>query len=186
MLYGSKKHWHLKYEEVCNFNEDLCVVKLKDKYGFTDQNGFRVILPKYEGVWYFLTNFGIPMLVRRGKDNLCDWSNFYLEPLETHEWNFNKNMAKVMLKGKWGFVNEKGVEIVPPLYDGVWNFKKDYVVKLNGLYGLLNEKGEEKIPIKYNKQILLELSKAAKLLAFKLKVSPQKAKKILIEEMKEL
>lgn len=61
------------------------------------------------------------------------------------------DFAIVVLNGKQGFVNEKGLEIAFPKYDKVYDFEDGLaVVKLNGKFGLINTLGEEITPIKYD------------------------------------
>ena len=54
-------------------------------------------------------------------------------------WDFQEGLAQVVLNGKWGFVNEKGEEVVPPKYDDVWNFYDGFArVELDNKWGLVN------------------------------------------------
>ena len=64
---------------------------------------------------------------------------------------FVEDFAKVELNGKYGFINQKGEEIIPLKYDWAYNFKESFsIVRLNGKYGFINQKGEEIIPLKYD------------------------------------
>lgn len=65
--------------------------------------------------------------------------------------NFSEGFAKVELNGKWGFINQKGEEIIPLKYDNVEHFSEGFaIVKLNGKYGFINKEGKKIIPIKYD------------------------------------
>ena len=58
--------------------------------------------------------------------------------------------VKFQRAGKWGFKDEKGKEVIPPIYDEVFSFKDDYAcVEKNGLFGYITRKNELTIPYKY-------------------------------------
>lgn len=65
------------------------------------------------------------------------------------------NLAEVKLNGKSGFLNKKGIEVLPPKYDLVNKFKNDIAIvgikayEYYYKYGLINMKGNEITPIKY-------------------------------------
>ena len=66
-------------------------------------------------------------------------------------WDFEEGLAKVKLKGKWGFINKNGKEVIPIKYDDVHDFSEGLArVELNGKYGYINKNGKEVIPIKYD------------------------------------
>ena len=59
--------------------------------------------------------------------------------------------AAALLNGKWGFINEKGEEVIPFIYEDTTYFHKDYVaVKKDGKWGFINQKGERIIPFLYD------------------------------------
>ena len=58
---------------------------------------------------------------------------------------------KVVLNGKWGFIDETGREICPCKYDWVYDFCEGLAkVKLNGKWGFIDTSGREICPIKYD------------------------------------
>lgn len=61
-----------------------------------------------------------------------------------------EGFISIELKGKWGFVNTLGEEVVPPKYDGVGDFNDGGVAKiwLNGKIGWITNKGMEVVPPK--------------------------------------
>ena len=80
---------------------------------------------------------------------------------------FLDGRAAVKRKGKWGWVNTLGREVIPPKYSQIknlisghrnapegssWGF--DYhglcAVQLNGKWGMINRDGEEVVPLKYD------------------------------------
>ncbi len=58
--------------------------------------------------------------------------------------------TKFQRVGKWGFKDENGKEVIPPIYDEVFSFKEDYAcVEKNDLFGYINRSNELTIPYKY-------------------------------------
>lgn len=54
-------------------------------------------------------------------------------------------------KGKWGFVDEAGKEVVSCKYDEIMNFDKGlYKVSKNHKWGVINDLGKEVYPLKYD------------------------------------
>ena len=51
---------------------------------------------------------------------------------------FSEGLAGVELKGKWGFIDKSGKEVVPLKYEDVTGFKEGLAaVKLNGKWGFI-------------------------------------------------
>lgn len=63
---------------------------------------------------------------------------------------FKEGFADVRLKNKWGFIDRKGVVIIPLKFDYVYAFSEGLaLVELNEEYGFINVTGEVVIPIQY-------------------------------------
>ncbi len=92
--------------------------------------------------------------------------NVVVKPKYTSVNNrFHEGMASVAIDGKIGFINDKGVEIVPPKYDGVDEFA-DGLALVNlggkwpedpnapnvqgGKWGYIDKTGKEVIPLIYD------------------------------------
>ena len=57
--------------------------------------------------------------------------------------SFSGGFALVKLKGKWGFINTEGKEVIPLKYDWAMSFENGKAkVELNGEYFYINTKGE--------------------------------------------
>ena len=55
------------------------------------------------------------------------------------------------LYGKWGFVNERGEEVIPFIYNDVGDFSEGVArVKLNKKWGFIDKEGKRIIPCKYD------------------------------------
>lgn len=60
------------------------------------------------------------------------------------------SFIKMQRAGRWGFRDASGKEVIPPIYDEVFNFKEDFAcVEKNGLFGFINRKNELIVPYKY-------------------------------------
>lgn len=56
---------------------------------------------------------------------------------------FRHGVAVVQIDGKWGIINQKGIEIIPPKYDHIDSFEGGYArVKIEGYNGLSNLQGD--------------------------------------------
>jgi len=56
---------------------------------------------------------------------------------------FQHGVAVVQIDGRWGIINQKGIEIIPPKYDHIESFHNGYAkVKIKGYNGLINLAGE--------------------------------------------
>lgn len=69
------------------------------------------------------------------------------------DWTVKDGLILVIRKGRYGCINEKGIEIVPPKYDSVYPFNKRVArIELNGKWGLLDIiAGKEIIPPQYER-----------------------------------
>ncbi|GIX40711.1 MAG: hypothetical protein KatS3mg129_0444 [Leptospiraceae bacterium] len=62
----------------------------------------------------------------------------------------SKDLIPVKFKGKWGYINGKGIWIIEPKFDFADNFYKDLArVRINQKYGFINKKGEVVIDLKF-------------------------------------
>ncbi len=70
-------------------------------------------------------------------------------------YEFSDGLAKVENnKGKYGYINEKGEEVIPPIYDAIiydWISSDSLLgVMKEGKYGYINKEGKEVIPCIYD------------------------------------
>jgi len=112
------------------------------KWGFKNSAGEIVVSPRYAGV---------------GENGIATSGGRVVDV-------FNEGFAPVTLKGsatgimnsiengQWGFIDEKGKEVVPLRYDAVSPFHNGYaVVSRGGKKGLVDKSGKEVIPAKYER-----------------------------------
>lgn len=61
------------------------------------------------------------------------------------------DFVKFQRGGKWGFKDKRGKELIPPIYDEVFNFKEDMAcVERKQLFGYIDRNNELVIPYRYD------------------------------------
>lgn len=112
------------------------------KAGLVDLNGEFILEPSLNRLLKFKEGRG---LVRDEKYRFyyiterASWYNGYYQKAS----EFNHGVAVVQVEGKWGIINQKGMELIPPKYDKIESFKDGYAkVKIKGFSGLTNLQGE--------------------------------------------
>ncbi|HPC99873.1 MAG TPA: WG repeat-containing protein [Acetivibrio sp.] len=131
------------YHDVKMFNEALCPVKIKDRWGYAVSGGSLWISTNYEEVGGFVN--GIAPVKKDGKVFYIDMSGEKeLVPDENFDYlgNFNE-AAPALQDGKYFYVN-KEFEKVFGDYDYAGNFNDGYAaVKKSGKWALINSEGEQ-------------------------------------------
>lgn len=112
------------------------------KAGLVDLNGDFVLKPSLNRLLKFKEGRG---LVRDEKYRFyyiteqAGWYDGYYQKAS----EFMHGVAVVQVNGRWGIINQKGIEIIPPKYDKIESFKEGYAkVRIKGFNGLTNLKGE--------------------------------------------
>ena len=162
----------LKYDEASLYGfydeGDFLPVKLNGKWGFINKTGKEIIPIKYDSINGKKTEF-----VGRespGSRYLHMEKSFTYGSIYGH---FKSGgLALVELKGKWGFIDETGKEVIPIKYDSISLEKEKFVageripsykhdideyfsyggfarVKLNKKWGFIDKTGKEVIPVKF-------------------------------------
>ena len=133
----------LEYTRVLDFDKGKAVVyNGYKKGGIIDLDGNYIIEPGVNRLLDFSEGRG---LVRDESYRFyyitegMDWEDsFYQQASE-----FQHGVAVVQLNGRWGIINKKGIEIIPPKYDKIEAFKDGYAkVRIKQFTGLTNTKGE--------------------------------------------
>lgn len=133
----------LKYSKCLDFEDGTAVVyRGLRKSGLVDKEGNEVIKPGINRLMDFSDGRG---LVRDEKwrfyyitDEARLYEGYYEEAKE-----FQHGVAVVQMNGRWGVINQKGMQVIPPKYDEIGTFKNGYAkVRIKGFSGLTNLKGE--------------------------------------------
>lgn len=104
----------------------------KEMYGLKDKDGNIVVPARYTFIGRF--NEGMAAVNILG--------NVY----ERTAWGEPRVRG-----GKWGYINERGEEIIPLEYEDAWPFFEGLAVaKLKGKFGFIDKSGKEVIPFIYD------------------------------------
>ena len=91
---------------------------------------------------------------REKQDNSVDFSKIFPREKLVHSPRIEMKkdrFTKFQRAGRWGYKDETGKEVIPPIYTEALNFKEDMAaVEMNGLFGFINRENVLVIPYKYD------------------------------------
>ena len=131
------------YSKCLDFKDGKAVVyKGYKKAGLIDRTGAYLIEPGLNKMLSFDEGRG---LIREN-----EYKFYYItEQARLYEGYYDKassfkhGVAVVQIDGRWGIINQKGIEIIPPKYDKIEKFEDGYAkVRIKEFSGLTNLKGE--------------------------------------------
>jgi len=134
----------LEYSRCLDFKDGKAVVyKGMRKAGVIDRNGQIIIEPSIDRLLLFAEGRG---LVRDESSYqfyyITEEANLY-DGYYERATGFKHGVAVVQINGKWGIINQKGIEVIPPKYDRIESFENGFAkVRIEGFNGLSNLKGE--------------------------------------------
>jgi len=153
------------YYNIGSFSEGLAWIKMgdkynPDKYGYIDKTGKEVIPPIYS----YASDFedGVAIVRKDSFYGLIDKKGNEISLFYNEIYPFSEGIARVVeyrgfeRRKIFGYIDNKGNEIVPPIYDMAEDFKEGfarvyaYDEKGNGFYGFIDKTGKEVIPLIYN------------------------------------
>ncbi len=132
-----------EFTKCLDFDDNKAVVyRGIRKAGLVDLDGKLVLEPSLNRLLKFKEGRG---LVRDEKYRFyyiteqAGWYDGYYQKAS----EFSHGVAVVQVDGRWGIINQRGIEIIPPKYDKIESFKEGYAkVRIKGFNGLTNLKGE--------------------------------------------
>lgn len=143
----------IELDWVKSFANGLLEVGKDNKKGLLSADGRELIPINYDNLKFFTDNIIIVSNIDQWGENKSAFVILY-ETNENIELKYEKilalqeNLAAVCCDGKWGFVDNNGVEIISPQYDYVSNFRYSHsLVFKDDKMGFINTKGEEIIPL---------------------------------------
>lgn len=131
------------YSKCLDFEDGRAVVyKGMRRAGLIDKAGNKLIEPSLDRLLNFQEGRG---LVRDEEyrfyyitEQASPYNGFYEQATE-----FKHGVAVVQVNGKWGVINQKGIEIIPPRYDKIESYRNGYArVRIQGFNGLASLQGE--------------------------------------------
>jgi hypothetical protein len=115
---------------------------INDKYGYENDKGEVVIVPKYD-LAYALDE-GMAAVRLNGKYGYIDKNGKEIvSPRYDNTWKFIGGFAAVKSDGKYGFIDKRGKEVIRPIYQDAYNYhgaccyKGMAHVKLNGKWKVI-------------------------------------------------
>lgn len=133
----------LEYSKCLDFTGGKAVVyKGYRQGGIIDLNGNYVIEPSINRLYGFTEGRGLVRDSRYRFYYITEEAKLY-EGYYDRAGNFQHGVAVVQSDGRWGIINQKGMEIIPPKYDKIEDFQDGYAkVRIKGFSGLTNLQGE--------------------------------------------
>jgi len=149
-----------QFEDAYNFSEGLALFKSTDgKYGFIGEDGKYVINPIYKYATSFSEGLAC-VVMENGKPQFIDKNNRIVFTVDKAEYcyGFKEGLARIKVKGKWGFVDKTGKVVVNPIYENALDFKdglaavsKKDEIKEEVLWGYIDKNGAVKINFQFVK-----------------------------------
>ena len=162
------------YDAAGNFHEGLAIVKKDDKWGFIDKTGKEIAPCIYDDAGDF--HEGLAVIQKDGKRGFIDKTGKEVTPMIYDEaGEFYDGLAMVgkeydngdsieceggtipNISCKYGFIDKTGKEVIPMIYDQVFDFHEGLaqVSKGNAYYGtdkfgFIDKTGKEVTPIIYD------------------------------------
>ena len=146
-----------------NEDNNLCIAATVDNQGYgCSEESFaqdwvetsELDIPNYANLYRFIADNIDKAVTKEEADDLADkyWNGNGFDPGK-YDWQdvfICNGFVKVKLDGKFGFINEDGVEIISCKYEDACDFSDGLArVKSAEGWGFVNENGEEIIPCKY-------------------------------------
>ena len=133
----------LAFSKCLDFEDGKAVVyKGTRKAGLIDSLGRYLIEPSIDRLYDFREGRGLVRDANYRFYYITEQASLYDGYYEKARL-FQHGVAVVQLDGRWGIINQKGIEIIPPKYDKIEQFENGYAkVRIKGFNGLSNLKGE--------------------------------------------
>jgi hypothetical protein len=160
-----------KFDSADQFSEGLAAVGIKEKVGYIDKTGKLIIPPRFVSGFPFsgglalavLSDYktGVIYMVRLGYVDRAGKLVIRLkEPMDSKslrilyqdgDLNCTEGMVRVEQKGKVGFVDKTGRQVIPPRYEEAGLFSEGLAaVEIGDKYGYLDQSGKLVIPAQFN------------------------------------
>jgi len=142
------------FEDIGMYSEQHIAVKVDEKWGVLDSRNRWLIEPEFDGI--IQDELGRcyaqgAVFVRNGSNvYLLIDGNFAGDSYEDAHPFSTEGYAAVKKKGKWGFIDTNGVEMIPFIYDDALSFGQHLAaVKIDGFWGYINFYGHLVIDAKF-------------------------------------
>ncbi|MBR6432447.1 MAG: WG repeat-containing protein, partial [Muribaculaceae bacterium] len=141
-----------EYNEIGDFKDGIAKVKRNGKYGYINTQGEEIIPCKYDRIEAFNEETQMATtFIGDKKGYVKKNGNVVVQAKYDQIGAFNQDgIAKVKNNGLWGYVNNKGKELVPCEYTSIDDIHENMVlVSKNGKWGYAGINGYDNIPCTY-------------------------------------
>lgn len=136
-----------KFEDVRKFSGGLAAATIggrmrNGRTGYIDRKGDWCIPPRF--TWADDFSEGFAVIEEESGRSVIDNRGHYLVVPDTFEMiaKFSEGLARVSLKGKWGFINPQGEVAIPLVYDLAYDFINGHAVAMKDqVSGILSPDG---------------------------------------------
>lgn len=135
-----------------SFYNGLAVAKQNGKYGFVNESGKAIIPIQYESADHFNRELKLLSVTTNGKKDLLrtNGKRFFEKSYDDISYFSDNGLIAVMERGKWGYCNTEGKEVLPLQYDlANTMYNGVAIVKKGALYGLIDKTGKEIVSFQY-------------------------------------
>jgi len=122
------------------------------RYGLINVNGLLLVGLNYENIALIGRDYFVGEKRKEVQQyfRILDETLLFDKEFEVAKPFSEKGLARVKVKGKWGFINRQGNFIIPPLYDLVGEFSEGLApILIENKVGFINEHGKIIIDPKY-------------------------------------
>lgn len=141
------------YDEIGEYSEEFCAVKVFGRWGYVDKTGMVKIPLRYLDVRPFKEGLATVRSTNGRWGIINSFGQIICSPYFDEIGSFSDGMCWVQRNGKIGFVNRQGALSVPYHFRYAEDFTNGVArVSYDGVYwGIINKKGWQIIPCKYKK-----------------------------------
>lgn len=163
-LYNTRNRKYIirpKYDKAEFYGKELSVVKVGEAYGFVNRAGEELTEMKYDTTINFSKSLVLAKEAKKyiliPKENLLsDNLGFAIGELALENkydrviFSFIDNYAVVEINGKFGYIDEEGIEVIPLKYDAATLFDETVAaVSYQGKWGAIDRKDNVVIEFQY-------------------------------------
>lgn len=142
-----------KYDMAYSFSNGITIVqvKLNGKWAYINSRGEEITAFKYDKAEHFVDGCAIVATGKNGNYafGLIDSTGAEILALGSYDFmfHFKNGLAAVEKNNKYGYINTKGKEIIPCIYDRSDGFNSKLAFTLlNGKEGFIDQTGKEVVP----------------------------------------
>lgn len=109
-----------------SIEQEWTVFEEKNKYGYEDENGNKIIPAKFDDAEEFKNGYAI-VRIKMKKGMIDKKGEYILEPVYDYIDDVRDGLLKVEKDNKYGFVNTEGKIVIPPVYLDAGEFSEGLV-----------------------------------------------------------